>query len=104
MLFQRGSLSRRGFMTTSVATLTATGLPMWYAREVFAADTATSAKANKPVSANGKLRFGFVGIGSPSSRAYALYGESKKFKQVDCAYVCDVDSRHLGFGNSGGGQ
>lgn len=96
MLFQRGTLSRRGFATASVATLAAGGLPLWYARELVAADTATAAKANKDVSANGKLRFGFVGIGSPSSRAYALYGESKKFKQVDCAYVCDVDSRHLG--------
>lgn len=96
MLFARNALSRRGFMTRSVATLTAAGLPAWYAREVFAADTATSSKAAKDVSANGKLRFGFVGIGSPQSRAYALYGAAKKFKQVDCAYVCDVDSRHLG--------
>lgn len=97
MLFSRGTLSRRGFTTASVASLTAAGLPLWYAREVVAADTAANAKASAKVSANSKLRFGFVGIGSPQSRAYALYNEAKRFReQVDCSYVCDVDSRHLG--------
>ncbi len=97
MLFRRGALSRRGFATASVASLTAAGLPLWYAREVVAADTANSAAAAKRADANSKLRFGFVGIGSPQSRARALYNEAKRFReQVECTYVCDVDSRHLG--------
>ncbi len=95
MLFERGSLSRRGFMTNSVAALTAAGLPLWYAKEVFGADAATAATAAKATSANSKLRVGFIGIGSPQSRNYALYGAAKRFKHVDCAAICDVDLRHV---------
>ena len=68
---------------------------MWYAKEVFGADAATAATAAKATSANGKLRVGFIGIGSPQSRNYALYGAAKRFKHVDCAAICDVDLRHV---------
>jgi predicted dehydrogenase len=94
MLFERGTLSRRGFMDRSIAALTAAGLPLWYAQEVFASDEKTAADAAKKVGANSKLNVGFIGIGSPASRARALYGAIKKFKHVNCAAVCDVDGRH----------
>jgi len=90
---ERGNLSRRGFMANSLAGLTAAGLPLWYAREVHGAEEATRlVKAKK---AGEKLNMGFVGIGSPSSRARAIYGSAKTFPQVNCTAVCDVDSRHV---------
>ncbi len=82
-------------MERSLATATAAGLPLWFAQDMFAADTAASAKARKAGDVNSKLRMGFIGIGSPQSRNRALYNEAKRNKSVDCAAVCDVDARHL---------
>ena len=50
MVPQRGSLSRRGFMDRSLATLTmGAGLPLWYAREVLAdKDEKAGAAAKAP--------------------------------------------------------
>jgi predicted dehydrogenase len=95
MMFERGQLSRRGFLRSSVATLTAAGLPAWYAKEVFAADEKASAAAARNAAQSEKLNMGFIGIGSPQSRNYALYGAARRFKHVNCAAVCDVDARHM---------
>ena len=90
----RGNLSRRGFMHRSLAALTAAGLPLWYAKEVHAADEKAKADNTKPDS-NGMLNFGWVGIGSPQSRALQVYGGAKQFQNVKHVAVCDVDSRHV---------
>jgi predicted dehydrogenase len=93
-MIERGSLSRRGFMHTSVAALTAAGLPLWYAQQVHAAQDAAKAKAP---GANGKINFGWVGIGSPSSRALQIYSRAKAPVNKDLVAhlaVCDVDARH----------
>ena len=91
-MFERGNLSRRGFFRTSVAGLTAAGLPAWYAREVAAADP-------KPVkaAANDKIQFGWVGIGSPQSRAFGIYStiRNDRFKHLAHVACCDVDARHV---------
>jgi len=95
-MLQRGQLSRRGFLEGSLATLTAAGLPLWYAREVHAAEQA--ARAVKAVGINGKLNFGWVGIGSPSSRALQIYGRAKakgNVERIAHVAVCDVDRRHV---------
>ncbi len=89
------SLSRRGFMSSSVAGLTAAGLPLWFANQFTASAIAAQADAEKPTSANDKLQLGWIGIGSPSSRAFQVYGSTKDFKQLEHVAVCDVDSRHL---------
>ena len=94
MLFERGTLSRRGFMAKSVAALTAAGLPNWYARELFGADAAATA-ANKAGDANGKLNMGVIGVGPNPRRSNSLYGAAKKFKHVQFTGVCDVDGRHV---------
>lgn len=93
MLFERGSLSRRGFMQRSVAALTAAGLPLWYAREVFGAD-ARAAAANQPGDANGKLHMGVIGVGPRPRRSNDLYNAARKFKHVTFTAVCDADARH----------
>lgn len=93
MLREKGNLSRRGFMNRSLAGLTAAGLPMWYAQQVHASDDAAKAAA-KIADEGSKLNVGFIGIGSPQSRARALYGEFKRTKAMNCVAVCDVDDRH----------
>jgi len=94
MHFERGTLSRRGFMRKSVAALTAAGLPLWYANDVFGAGAAAD-EANKNVGANNKLTVGVLGVGPSPRRSNALYGAAKKFKHVQFTGVCDVDANHL---------
>ena len=90
-MLQRGTLSRRGFLRSSAAALTAAGLPAWYADRVVADEVAK----DKPA-AGDKLVMGAIGIGSPQSRGRAIYGEAKKKENnVVYAAACDVDARHL---------
>jgi predicted dehydrogenase len=93
-MFERGTQSRRGFMQGSLAAMAATGLPLWYANYLHAADEKAKAENKKP-DANGMLNFGWVGIGSPASRAMQVYGGTKQFKNVKHTAVCDVDERHV---------
>ncbi len=94
-MLTRGNLSRRGFMHRSIAALTAAGLPLWYAQHVHAADEKAKADDTKP-GANGMLNFGWVGIGSPSSRSLkGVYPQARAFQNVKHVAICDVDSRHL---------
>lgn len=86
----RGNLSRRGFMQASIAALTASGLPLWYAREIVAAEDAKPTRTPKD-----KYRVGVVGCGSPASRSMQVYGASKPVKELEWVAVCDVDARHL---------
>ncbi len=94
-MLHRGTLSRRGFLNRSLGVLTVAGLPAWYAREIIAAEEQKKAKAAKPVAAGDKMVMGAIGIGSPQSRGFAIYGEAKKDKSVVYTAACDVDSRHL---------
>jgi predicted dehydrogenase len=91
MFVDRGQLSRRGFARRSLAGLTAAGVPLWFAREALASAEAATAAAKVA----DKLNVGFIGIGSPQSRARALYGEFKRTGALNCVALCDVDSRHL---------
>ncbi|MBY0514953.1 MAG: Gfo/Idh/MocA family oxidoreductase [Gemmataceae bacterium] len=92
---RRGSLSRRGFMRTSIAGLTAAGLPLWHAEQLFAAQEKTDAAAAKQPGPNGRLNVAVIGVGPNPRRSNALYGEAKKFKHVQFTAVCDVDARHV---------
>jgi predicted dehydrogenase len=92
--FQK-KLSRRGFISHSIAGLTAAGLPSWYASKQTEAAILAQLGATKVRSANDQLQLGWVGIGSPSSRALQVYGTTKDFKQLKHVAVCDVDARHL---------
>jgi predicted homoserine dehydrogenase-like protein len=93
MLFERGTLSRRGFMTKSMTAMAAAGLPLWYAKDLFGADAANAA-TNKATAANSKLQVGVVGVGPSPRRSNALYGEAKRLKHVQFTAVCDVDLKH----------
>src|SRR5437773_7465148 len=87
----RGNLSRRGFLRTSVAALGAAGLPAWYARKLIAAEEVGRKKAG----ANDKIVFGVVGMGSPQSRSMGVYNDSKGVADLQWLAVCDVDTKHV---------
>lgn len=87
--------SRRGFLSQSIAGLTATGVPFWFAKEYAGAAIAAQVEATKKRGPNDDLQLGWIGIGSASSRAFQVYGTTRDFKQLKHVAVCDVDSRHL---------
>jgi predicted dehydrogenase len=95
-MFERGNLSRRGFMTRSLSALTAAGLPAWAATEWFGS-AARAAGANVPVGPNGKLSMATIGVGPRPRRSNDLYNAARGFKHVHFTAVCDVDARHRSF-------
>jgi predicted dehydrogenase len=93
-MLNRGNLSRRGFMTRSVAALTAAGLPAWHANDYFGA-LASAAQDGKQPGSNEKLNIGVIGVGPNPRRSNALYSEARRHKHVNFTAVCDVDARHV---------
>ena len=92
---EKGNLSRRGFLQGSLATMTAMGLPDWYAQQRLTAELETEPK--KRTSSNDKLVMGVVGIGSPQSRSLGVIDASRpsvRANQLTFALGCDVDARH----------
>jgi predicted dehydrogenase len=83
-------------MQRSLAALTAAGLPQWYAREVFGAET-RALEDTKPAAANDRIVMGAIGIGSPQSRGRAIYHDARNAGKGVVQYIaaCDVDKRHL---------
>ena len=94
-MLNRGTLSRRGFLSQSLAGLTAAGLPAWYAEQIIASEEKQLTAAKRAVGANDKMIMGAIGIGSPASRGRHIYGEAKKDKSVNYIAACDVDAGHL---------
>ncbi|MEQ1829549.1 MAG: Gfo/Idh/MocA family oxidoreductase [Pirellula sp.] len=89
------NLSRRGFIAKSITGLTAAGIPTWFANDLTAAAIANQAAAARKRGPNDKLQVGWIGMGSPQSRSFQIYGTTTKFQQLKHVAVCDVDSRHL---------
>jgi len=87
---ERGNLSRRGFLQRSLLSLTAAGLPLWYGRELMAAEDEKNGKAKEP-SANERLRIGLIGCGGMGQ---GDCGDALASKQVELVAVCDVDRKH----------
>src|SRR6516164_6549881 len=96
-MFERGNLSRRGFLRSATAAMAAAGIPAWYAQEVIAQQERQKEDAKKPVGANGKVALGAIGIGSPQSRSLQLLGDVTRAVPNQAKYiaVCDVDGRHV---------
>ncbi len=87
----KGNLSRRGFLQRSLAAMTAgAGLPLWYAREVQAAEEERAARAKKP-GPNDRIQLGIIGSGDRSKQ---LLGDVKRHKDFQVIAVCDVDKKH----------
>lgn len=87
----RQGMSRRGFLARSVGALVASGLPLWYAKEIVAFDEEQSAKVRR-VGPNDKIRFGLIGCGGMGRANVGRF-----IGRPDCQLValCDVDARHL---------
>jgi predicted dehydrogenase len=74
--------------------LAAAGLPVWYARQLLAANEEGTAKK---ASANDRLTMGIVGVGSPQSRSLQVVDESRPSVQsghLTFTLGCDVDASH----------
>ena len=104
-MFDRGTLSRRGFIQRSTLALTAVGMPLWAAREVVADDEDKKSEKKD----EGVIKVGVIGIGSQGkgskgsqmqSRARQLVNDVQGLKNNNIRFtaVCDVDARHLGEG------
>lgn len=87
-------LSRRGFVSASIGSLVASGLPLWYAKETFANMQEIGTKNGK--SANGKLQVGIIGTGDrfrSGDLMYRLMGNP----EVEIVACCDVDAKQLDY-------
>ncbi|MBL8821633.1 MAG: Gfo/Idh/MocA family oxidoreductase [Planctomycetia bacterium] len=86
------NLSRRGFLAGSATALAATGLPMWYAREVVALEQEHAIRAVKSV--NDKLQVGVVGCGDRVRSGDLLYALLRN-PNVEVIACCDADAKQL---------
>jgi predicted dehydrogenase len=87
----RGNLSRRGFIQRSLTGLAAAGLPLWYAREVVAADEEKSANTRKP-GPNDRINIGLIGTGDRCKGG--LQHDLRRHKDFIVVAACDVDDKH----------
>ncbi|HMP16578.1 MAG TPA: hypothetical protein PKD72_06125, partial [Gemmatales bacterium] len=60
-MMQPSNFSRRGFLAGSLGALCATGLPLWYAREIVALEQEHALRSVK--SKNDILQVGIIGCG-----------------------------------------
>jgi predicted dehydrogenase len=90
MKLERGSLSRRGFLDRSLASLLAAGLPLWSAREVIAETEQRDAAADKLKKAgpNDQIVMAAIGVGGQGTW---IMKAAKDKPGVKFVAVCDVD-------------
>jgi predicted dehydrogenase len=91
MIFERGTLSRRGFLDRSLAALTLSGIPLWYAREVVAGEEQRIAQADKAKKAgpNDQIVMAVIGMGG---RGTTIMKWAQKKHGVKFVAVCDIDA------------
>ncbi len=95
MFFRNHHLSRRGFLSSTIAGLTAAGVPAWFAKDYAGAGIAAAQDAATKKAAGDSLNVGWIGMGSPQSRSFQIYDTTRGFKQLKHVAICDVDARHL---------
>ena len=83
----RGTMSRRGFLETSLGGFAAAGLPLWYARQVLA-DDQEKAAGQKKVGPNDQIVMGAIGVGGQGT---SIMKWAMKEPNVKFVAVCDVD-------------
>jgi len=93
MELERGTLSRRGFLDRSLAALTMSGIPLWYARDVLAEQQQRDAATEKAKKAgpNDQIVMAAIGVGGQGSE---IMKTAKRKPGVKFVAVCDIDSGH----------
>ena len=93
MGFERGTLSRRGFLDRSLAALALSGLPLWYARDVLAEIEQQNAQDEKAKKAgpNDQIVMAAIGVGGQGT---GIMKWAKGKPGVKFVAVCDIDSTH----------
>ena len=93
MQLERGTLSRRGFLDRSVATLTISGIPLWYAREVMAEQQQRDVVNEKAKKAgpNDQIVMAAIGVGGQGT---GIMKSAKGKPGVKFVAVCDIDVDH----------
>ena len=97
-----GNLSRRGFLSHSLSAMVGAGLPLWYAKEIFAFEQAQKAAQRVP-GANDRLVMGAIGTGTDrfkhadlkptrGERGVAIMRDAMNQPGVQMIATCDVDS------------
>jgi len=97
---EKGNLSRRGFLSRSLAALTVgAGVPTWYAKEVLAAQQEN--QPQRAAGANARLTMAAIGVGFTSAsgqrqaqRGVAIMRNAMAQPGVQFVAVCDVDRTH----------
>ena len=103
----KGNLSRRGFLASSLAGLTAAGLPIWFAEEIVADAQEKDAKQKK-AGPNDRIVMAAIGTGTnrlrqannrPTSgeRGYHIMQHAMAQQGVQMVAVCDVDRPNAEF-------
>jgi len=88
MKLERGTLSRRGFIQRSLTGLAASGLPVWFAKEVVAAAELEQAQQQQQVQPNNTIVMGHIGCGG---RGRDIAGAARRIEGVRYVACCDVD-------------
>ena len=90
----RGTLSRRGFLRATMASMTlGAGLPGWFAREVIAGEEEQGAAGRRRVGPNDRIAMGAIGVGG---QGYRVMTEAVgKRPNVAMVAACDVDKGRL---------
>jgi predicted dehydrogenase len=93
MELERGTLSRRGFLDRSLATLTLSGIPLWYAHEVLAEqqERRTGAEKAKKAGPNDQIVMAAIGVGGQGT---GIMKAAKGKPGVKFIAVCDVDANN----------
>jgi predicted dehydrogenase len=81
-------------MQRSLTALTVgAGLPLWYARDLLAAEVEKEAQGKR--GASDTIAMGAIGIGNSPRRGRDIFNDAKRQKGVKYIAACDVDSTHL---------
>jgi predicted dehydrogenase len=96
MELKRGTMSRRGFLQRSLAGVVATGLPVWFAKELVA--DADQQKTPPQPAPSDRIVMGHIGCGNDrmanAGRGRQIAQEALRTNMMEYVAVCDVHRGH----------
>ena len=91
-------ISRRRFLTGSLAGVAAVGLPSWFAKEAEAAEDEKSSAKGRKIGANDTIQVGVIGPGGSKGGYRQGLNDTRAIAGqpgVKVVAACDVDAQHL---------